>query len=58
VDSDGVYHIIGILHDMVKEIEMNTFVINHTVLPSELFDKKIEIRKDSGFSSFSVETIS
>jgi DNA repair exonuclease SbcCD ATPase subunit len=58
VDSDGVYHIIGILHDMVKEIEMNTFVINHTVLPSELFDKKIEIRKDSGFSTFSVETIS
>ena len=58
VDSDGVYHIINILHDMVKEIEMNTFVINHTVLPSELFDKKIEIRKDSGFSTFSVETIS
>jgi DNA repair exonuclease SbcCD ATPase subunit len=58
VDSDGVYHIINILHDMAKEIEMNTFVINHTVLPSELFDKKIEIRKDSGFSTFSVETIS
>ena len=58
VDSDGVYHIIDILHDMVKEIEMNTFVINHTVLPSELFDKKIEIRKDSGFSTFSIENIS
>lgn len=58
VDSDGVYHILGILHETIKEAKMNAFVINHTVLPSELFDKKIEISKVSGFSEVSIELIS
>ena len=57
VDANGVYHIIEILHEVIKDIELNTFVINHTVLPSELFDKKMEIKKESGFSTFEVETI-
>jgi DNA repair exonuclease SbcCD ATPase subunit len=58
VDGDGVYHILGILHETIKETKMNAFVINHTVLPSELFDKKIEIAKVSGFSELSVDAIS
>lgn len=58
VDGDGVYHILGILNDTIKEAKMNAFVINHTVLPSELFDKKIEINKVSGFSEITVEAIS
>jgi DNA repair exonuclease SbcCD ATPase subunit len=58
VDGDGVYHILGILHETIKETKMNAFVINHTVLPSELFDKKIEIAKVSGFSELSTEVIS
>ncbi len=57
IDSDGVHHIIDILHKIIKEIGINTFVINHTVLPSEYFDKRIEITKDGGFSEFSIETI-
>jgi DNA repair exonuclease SbcCD ATPase subunit len=57
IDSDGVYHIISILHETIRDVGLNTFVINHTVLPSEYFDKKIEITKDAGFSEFSVEVI-
>jgi DNA repair exonuclease SbcCD ATPase subunit len=57
IDSDGVYHIINILHDTIQDIGLNTFVINHTVLPSEYFDKKLEITKDAGFSEFTIETI-
>ena len=57
IDASGVYHIIKILHETIHEIGLNTFVINHTVLPSEYFDKKLEITKDSGFSEFSIETI-
>jgi DNA repair exonuclease SbcCD ATPase subunit len=57
IDADGVYHIIKILHETIHEIGLNTFVINHTVLPSEYFDKKLEITKDAGFSEFSIETI-
>ena len=57
VDANGVYHIVEILSEVIKEVELNTFVINHTVLPSELFDKKLEIKKDTGFSEFEIETI-
>ena len=57
IDASGVYHIIEILHQIIKEIGINTFVINHTVLPSEYFDKKVEITKDGGFSEFSIEAI-
>ena len=58
VDGDGVYGILKILNKVIKENNLNTFVINHTVLPQEIFDKKIEIYKDNGFSKFTVETIS
>jgi len=57
IDSDGVYHIINILHATIQDIGLNTFVINHTVLPSEYFDKKLEITKDGGFSEFTIESI-
>ena len=57
IDSDGVYHIINILHNTIQDIGLNTFVINHTVLPSEYFDKKLEITKDAGFSEFIIESI-
>lgn len=57
VDASGVHHIINILHNTIREIGINTFVINHTVLPSEYFDKKIEITKDGGFSEFTISTI-
>lgn len=58
VDSDGVYSILKILAKVIKENNLNTFVINHTILPQEIFDKKIVIYKDNGFSKFTVETIS
>jgi len=57
IDSDGVHHIINILHNTIQDIGLNTFVINHTVLPSEYFDKKLEITKDGGFSEFTIESI-
>ena len=57
VDGDGVYGILKILNKVIKENNLHTFVINHTVLPQEIFDKKIEIYKDNGFSKFTVETI-
>lgn len=57
IDADGVYHIVNILHETIQEIGLNTFVINHTVLPSEYFDKKLEITKDAGFSEFTIESI-
>lgn len=57
VDHDGVYNILKILNQVIKENKINTFVINHTVLPHEIFDKKIQIYRENGFSKFSIERI-
>ena len=57
VDADGVHNILKILSQVIKESKINTFVINHSVLPHELFDKKIQIYKENGFSKFEIETI-
>jgi DNA repair exonuclease SbcCD ATPase subunit len=57
VDNDGVYNILKILNQVIKENKINTFVINHSVLPHEIFDKKIEIYRENGFSKFTIETI-
>ena len=58
VDSAGIYEIIKILSEVSKENNLNTWVINHTELPMELFDKKVEVYREGGFSKLSIETIS
>lgn len=57
VDQDGVYNILKILNEVIKENGLNTFVINHTELPHEIFDKKIQIYRENGFSKFDIEKI-
>ena len=46
------------LSDVAKENLLNTWVINHTELPTELFDKKVEAVREGGFSKLRIETIS
>jgi DNA repair exonuclease SbcCD ATPase subunit len=58
VDSSGIYEIIKILSEVSKENNLNTWVINHTELPMELFDKKVEAYKEGGFSKLKIENIS
>ena len=57
VDHDGVYNILKILNQVIKENKINTFVINHSVLPHEIFDKKLQIYRENGFSKFTIENI-
>ena len=57
VDNDGVHNILKILSQVIKENKINTFVINHTVLPHEIFDKKVQIYRENGFSKFEIERI-
>jgi DNA repair exonuclease SbcCD ATPase subunit len=57
VDHDGVHNILKILNQVIKENNINTFVINHSVLPHEIFDKKIQIFRENGFSKFTIENI-
>jgi len=57
IDGDGIYDIIGLLQKISKEMNMNIFVINHSPLPIEQFDFRIEINKNAGFSDLTVERL-
>lgn len=57
VDADGVHNILKILSQVIKENKINTFVINHTQLPHEIFDKKVQIYRENGFSKLEIERI-
>ena len=57
VDQDGVYNVLKILNEVIKENGLNTFVINHTELPHEIFYQKIQIHRENGFSKFTIEKI-
>ena len=57
VDNDGVHNILKILSQVIKENKINTFFINHSVLPHEIFDKKIQIYRENGFSKLNIERI-
>lgn len=57
VDAAGVYEIIKILQEVTKENGLNTWVINHSELPMELFDHRVEIAKVGGFSQLVKESI-
>jgi exonuclease SbcC len=58
VDSAGIYEIVKILNEVSKENRINTWVINHTELPTELFDKRVEAIREGGFSKLIIEKIS
>jgi len=57
IDGDGIYDIIGLLQNISKEMNINIFIINHSPLPIEHFDFKIQISKNAGFSDIEVEEL-
>jgi ABC-type Mn2+/Zn2+ transport system ATPase subunit len=57
IDGDGIYDIIGLLQSISKEMNINIFIINHSPLPIEHFDFKIQISKNAGFSDLEVEEL-
>ena len=57
IDGGGIHEIIAILKDTVQETGLNTWVINHSELPVNLFDIKAEAFKEGGFSKLNLEAI-
>jgi len=54
VDMDGIYTICKILKRIVKELGLNIFVVSHAPLPTEMFEYKIEVKKENGFSNLKI----
>jgi len=57
LDADKIYDVIGILKTTAKDLNMNIFIINHSLLPSEFFDVCIEIEKNDGFSDIRIQNL-
>jgi exonuclease SbcC len=57
IDMTGIHHILSVLHKTCRESKLNIFVINHSPLPMEIFDYRVGVQKNNGFSNLEVEKI-
>jgi len=57
VDASGRHEILKILRETVRESNLISWVINHSELPIELFDRRGEVYFDSGFSQLDIELL-
>jgi exonuclease SbcC len=57
IDGEGIHNILVVLSKTSKELGLNIFVINHSQLPTEIFDYRVEISKNSGFSNLMLERV-
>lgn len=55
IDQVGITDIISFLQQTAKELHINLFIVNHSTLPLEYFDKRIDINKIDNFSEITIE---
>lgn len=52
IDTETSAYVISYLKDFAEENNLNVFIVSHTELPLDLFDKIIQVEKTNGFSHF------
>lgn len=58
IDPETSANVIGFLKNFADENNLNVFIVSHTDLPLDLFDKIINVEKKNGFSQFEIlETV-
>ena len=55
IDSYGVYEMLSLIRDIVDELNLHIFVINHSELPVEMFDSIYAVNKVAGFSELEIK---
>ena len=54
IDSDGIFEILDVVKSMSKELNINAFVVNHSPLPTEMFDYTVTVSKPNNFSQMTI----
>jgi len=57
IDADGIYTILGTLRKICDDLGLNVFVINHSPMPSELFDYNISLALRNNFSEMEIDKV-
>lgn len=57
IDVEGRYGILGILKELSEKYNLNVIVVNHSEMPSELFDYQIKTSLKDNFSHIEIEEI-
>lgn len=57
IDSDGIVQILEVLRDKTREMDINAFVVNHSPLPTEMFDYHARVTKTDNFSHLEVKEL-
>lgn len=53
LDVESIYKVVDLLKTFSKKYKMTIFVISHSTLPEELFDRKLSVQKIDHFSDIS-----
>lgn len=54
IDMNGMGQILTIVKNMTKNLQMSSFVVNHSPLPTEIFDYTIRVYKENNYSQLEV----
>ena len=54
IDTETSAYVISYLKNFAEENNLNVFIVSHTELPLDMFDKIIQVEKFNGFSRFEV----
>jgi DNA repair exonuclease SbcCD ATPase subunit len=54
IDDFSIHEILNLIRDVVDELKLNAFIINHSELPQELFDTVCSVKKVGGFSQMEI----
>lgn len=54
IDTETSAYVISYLKNFAEENNLNVFIVSHTELPLDMFDKIIQVEKINGFSRFEV----
>lgn len=57
IDANGIIQILEVVRETTKELNMNSFVVNHSPLPTEIFDYTVTVKKEKNYSQMQVEKV-
>lgn len=57
IDQDGISDIIHFMRETAKDLHINIFIVNHSPLPVEYFDRIMYIDKVDSFSEINIDVI-
>mgnify|MGYP006163015399 FL=1 len=55
LDANSIHEVLLLIRNVVDDLDLTVFVINHSELPKEMFDYVYAVNKVAGFSELLID---